>query len=174
MGTGFLPGVSKLAKKSETEGVSGRRLTRSRRNRVLGGVCGGIGEYFGVDPVLVRLVFILAVFSGFGFPIYLLLWLVIPLEGNENSLPRENVKTAVDEMKARAKSLKTQVERDSERDTGTGGTRVFLGIGLVLLGVFLLLRELGIFSFLNSTFLLAVFLVFLGLVLLLRWEARKK
>ncbi len=38
---------------------SGKRLYRSRKQRILGGVCGGIGEYFGIDPVLIRLAWVL-------------------------------------------------------------------------------------------------------------------
>lgn len=56
-----------------------KRLYRSKKNRVLGGVCGGIGEYFDVDPVLIRLAWILFSFmGGSGVLAYLIAWLVIP------------------------------------------------------------------------------------------------
>jgi phage shock protein C len=59
-----------------------RTLYRSREERMLAGVCGGIGEYFAVDPTLVRLVFVLlAVFSGVGVLAYVVLWIVVPEEG---------------------------------------------------------------------------------------------
>ncbi len=56
-----------------------KQLYRSNTNRVLGGVCGGIGEYFNIDPVLIRLAFVIAIF-GFGMSliVYPILWLVIP------------------------------------------------------------------------------------------------
>lgn len=57
------------------------RLVRSRTNVMLGGVCAGLGSYLGLDPTLVRLFFvILALASGSGVLIYLVLWLVIPAE----------------------------------------------------------------------------------------------
>ncbi|HEY4687774.1 MAG TPA: PspC domain-containing protein [Anaerolineae bacterium] len=58
-----------------------KRLTRSKTDRRLGGVCGGLGQYFSVDPTLIRLVFVLAfVFGGTGLLLYLILWIVIPEE----------------------------------------------------------------------------------------------
>lgn len=56
-----------------------RRLYRSNRDRILGGVAGGIGEYFDVDPTLVRLAWvILALAGGFGVLAYIIAWLIIP------------------------------------------------------------------------------------------------
>lgn len=56
-----------------------KRLYRSSKERMLGGVCGGLGEYFGIDPTLVRLIYIVLTFLlPFFILIYLVLWLVIP------------------------------------------------------------------------------------------------
>ncbi|MCG8352369.1 MAG: PspC domain-containing protein [Chloroflexales bacterium] len=55
------------------------RLTRSNTDVMLTGVCGGMGEYFNIDPVIVRLIFVLVTLtSGIGIPIYLLLWILMP------------------------------------------------------------------------------------------------
>jgi len=60
-----------------------RRVYRSRKNKLLGGVCSGIAEYFEIDPVLVRLLFVLLFFMGFaGIIIYLVAWLLIPENPN--------------------------------------------------------------------------------------------
>lgn len=57
------------------------KLYRSKDNRKLGGVCGGLGEYIGVDPTVVRVLFIvLAVLGGAGAVIYLAMWLIVPQE----------------------------------------------------------------------------------------------
>jgi phage shock protein C len=59
----------------------GRRLYRSRRDRKIAGICGGMAEYWGIDPVIPRLVwvaFILA--AGAGLLAYLICWIVIPAE----------------------------------------------------------------------------------------------
>lgn len=56
-----------------------KKLYRSRQERMIGGVAGGLGEYLNVDPTLMRLAFvILTFFGGSGIPIYLIMWLVIP------------------------------------------------------------------------------------------------
>ena len=61
-----------------------KRVYRSKKNRMLGGVCGGIAEYFGIDPVLVRLLFLLLFFMGFvGIIIYIVAWLLIPEGANQ-------------------------------------------------------------------------------------------
>ena len=64
--------------------ASSKRLYRSRKNKVLGGVCGGLGEYFDIDPSLIRLIWLLVVFmGGSGVLIYIILWIVLP-EGENN------------------------------------------------------------------------------------------
>ncbi|HEY3390105.1 MAG TPA: PspC domain-containing protein [Prolixibacteraceae bacterium] len=60
---------------------SPKRLTRSLKDRMLAGVCGGIADYMAVDPTVVRLVFALATFFTVVFPgvlIYLIMWIVVP------------------------------------------------------------------------------------------------
>jgi phage shock protein C len=60
-------------------GMDGRRLTRSSTDKRLGGVCGGLAEYFGVDPLFVRLVFVAAALAGgFGILLYAVLWIALP------------------------------------------------------------------------------------------------
>ncbi len=57
-----------------------KRLYRSKKDKVLGGVCGGIADYLGVDPVIVRLVWILVTIAslGFGLIAYVVAWLIVP------------------------------------------------------------------------------------------------
>ena len=65
----------------EMQSVSGteRRLFRSGRQRIVAGICGGLGEYFAVDPSWFRIGFVvLALGGGSGILIYLLMWLVMP------------------------------------------------------------------------------------------------
>ncbi|NCC31612.1 MAG: PspC domain-containing protein, partial [Chloroflexia bacterium] len=55
------------------------RLTRSTSESMVAGVCGGLAEYFAIDPVIVRLLFVVVTLtSGFGLPIYLVLWVIMP------------------------------------------------------------------------------------------------
>jgi phage shock protein C len=59
------------------------KLYRSREDRMLGGVCGGLGEYFDIDPTLVRVLFIFGAFLGFPGAlvlIYLVMLVLVPQE----------------------------------------------------------------------------------------------
>lgn len=58
-----------------------KRLFRSRHNRILGGVCGGLSDYIDVDPTWIRLAWALtALLYGTGILFYLLAWIIVPLE----------------------------------------------------------------------------------------------
>jgi phage shock protein PspC (stress-responsive transcriptional regulator) len=59
--------------------VAGRRLYRSRTDRKIAGVCGGLAEYLGIDPVIPRILWVvLALGAGLGIIAYLICWIVIP------------------------------------------------------------------------------------------------
>jgi phage shock protein PspC (stress-responsive transcriptional regulator) len=58
-----------------------KQLRRPKHNRVIAGVCSGIGEYLGVDPVVIRLLLVVAtLMGGSGILIYLVAWVLIPEE----------------------------------------------------------------------------------------------
>ena len=58
-----------------------RKLYRSKSNRQLAGVCGGLAQYFNIDATLVRVLFILlAVLGGSGLVLYLAMWIIVPRE----------------------------------------------------------------------------------------------
>jgi phage shock protein PspC (stress-responsive transcriptional regulator) len=64
-----------------------RRLRRRAADRVIGGVAGGLGEYFNVDPLLVRIAFAgLMIFGGAGLVLYVVAWLLVPAEGRDDSV----------------------------------------------------------------------------------------
>ncbi len=60
--------------------TSYRQLTRSTSNRMIAGVCAGLGEYLGIDPTIIRLLTVLAFFTGFGgiALVYLIMAIVVP------------------------------------------------------------------------------------------------
>ncbi len=72
-----------------TESEKPRRLFRSRKQRVFAGVCGGVAEYFNVDPTWIRLLFILLCLLGLGafIIIYLIFWLIVPLAPQTDVCP---------------------------------------------------------------------------------------
>lgn len=58
-----------------------KRLYRSRKDRKIWGICGGLAEYFDVDPVIVRVIFVASILCGtLGLWVYLIMWLIVPEE----------------------------------------------------------------------------------------------
>ena len=56
-----------------------KRLYRSKKEKIIAGVCGGIAEYFDIDPVIVRLIWIvICLMLGFGILAYIIAWIIIP------------------------------------------------------------------------------------------------
>ncbi len=68
-----------------------RKLYRSETDKILGGVAGGLGEYFNIDPNIIRIIFVLlAVFGGSGIVIYLILWLLLPKKSSLEKAPQSH------------------------------------------------------------------------------------
>jgi len=72
--------VVSLPRTMKSKNLKGKRLLRSKKNRMIAGVCAGIGDYFGVDPTVIRLVWVLLTFfsGGVGVLAYVIAWVIIP------------------------------------------------------------------------------------------------
>ena len=82
-----------------------QRLMRSRTDKMIAGVAGGIGQYLAIDPVIVRLAFVALCFTGVGVLLYPVLWLVMPPEGGSHAAPGQ----ALDEMRRQAVRMGDEV-----------------------------------------------------------------
>ena len=82
-----------------------QRLMRSRTDKVIAGVAGGIGQYLAIDPVIVRLAFVVIGLTGIGILLYPVLWLIMPLEGGQRPAPDQ----AFDEMRQQAQRVGDEV-----------------------------------------------------------------
>ena len=123
-----------------------KHLYRSRRNRILGGVCGGIAEYFGLDPTLVRIITVLLMLlPGIGVLTYVILWIVIP-----------------------ARPIGEEIEETAKPLSSTN--KYLPGIILIAFGLLLLFREY-VFHFTWSDFWPLVLIV-LGVALIIAGNAR--
>jgi len=54
------------------------KLYRSSADRKIAGVCGGLGEYFKIDPIIFRIIFVVLLFTGVGFLTYIIMWIFVP------------------------------------------------------------------------------------------------
>jgi len=164
------------------------RLYRSTRQKVIGGVCGGLGDYLNIDPVIVRVVFILlTIFNGVGILVYLVMWAVIPVErDNRPNVDFKDQKrsqtegdsfTIVDENETKQDESKTEtgkneftIEEEKKEESKSSMGRIVIGGALILFGtMFLAERFFCWFSF--SDFMPTV-LILIGLALL--WNSIRK
>jgi phage shock protein PspC (stress-responsive transcriptional regulator) len=80
-----------------------KRFYRSRTDKVFAGVCGGLGEYFNIDPILIRLLFlVLIIAAGGGLLAYIILWIITPekpfdYSQSQNSPTMENKQSSYEE-----------------------------------------------------------------------------
>ncbi|MBU1065886.1 PspC domain-containing protein, partial [bacterium] len=101
-----------------------KRLFRSRNNKIIAGVCGGVGEYFNIDPVLVRLIWgILFFIGGAGLLGYIIAWIIIP---ERIDMPG----TAMDSEEEKHVQMKTSYT-----------PQLLIGLFLVFIGATLLIRD---------------------------------
>jgi phage shock protein C len=90
--------------------MQGKRLVRSRNDRMIAGVAGGLAAALNIDPLLVRIVLlVLAFLNGFGFVLYVALWLLVPNEDSAAADAREHVRENVGEMQSAAQSMVQRV-----------------------------------------------------------------
>ena len=119
-----------------------KKLYRSVTDKMLGGVCGGLAEYFSIDPVLVRLIFVLAViFGGSGILAYIILWVIIPqkpyiITPFNTEQPKQDSNSGSEEKKSEnsAFNMNSSIinKTNNNRSLYAGAFLIFLG------GIFLL------------------------------------
>lgn len=115
-----------------------KKLYRSVTDKMIGGVCGGLAEYFEVDPVIVRLIFVLAViFGGSGILAYLILWIIIPQRPYIITPYSSQNQNDNSEQKNEFQSSTTS-EFDSAR-IRRKSSRSFAGVLLIIIGVIFLM-----------------------------------
>ncbi|MCA9875062.1 MAG: PspC domain-containing protein [Anaerolineales bacterium] len=137
--------------------MSQNNLVRSETDKMVAGVCGGLAAYLDIDPVLVRLAFVvLFLASGIGFAIYLILWIVMPRQSTAGE------SDAV-VMQDNIKELKETVSANADKV----GRPATVGIVLILLGLFFLFQQFGWAAGLGGVFWPLV-IIGLGVVLLMR------
>jgi phage shock protein PspC (stress-responsive transcriptional regulator) len=149
------------------------RLYRSQTDRIIGGVCGGLGEYLRVDPTIVRLLFVLfAIASGMGLIVYFIMWAIVPLEGQGVAGEADTLAANRNEMAQGIRTIRSNVGgslRNPDRQTW-----LIIGSGLVILGLLFLADALGLswLSWFRPGAWWPVILVVLGALLVLRRARR--
>ncbi|MGM0603099.1 MAG: PspC domain-containing protein [Bacillota bacterium] len=106
-----------------------KRLYRSRKEKKIGGVCGGVAEYFEVDPTLVRLAAIIFIFAtgGGGLIAYFIAWAIIPDRPSESVVKSEkrseNYYKENEEADPHYREAQQEEDRPSRQETGKDFTK---------------------------------------------------
>ena len=122
-----------------------KKLYRSRRNSMIGGVCGGLGEYLNVDPTIMRLVAVLLIFAdGIGLIAYIIAWIIIP----------------------RNPELEAEIVTSERSELN----RLLPGLALILLGLIFLLNNL--IPWFRFRYLWPLILIVLGIFILIKAQRK--
>ena len=79
----FQLGITASGSRTITDTLRNKRLYRQMKDKMLGGVCAGLADYFEIDPVIFRVLFVIAFFLGsMGFWLYVVLWIIVPKAPN--------------------------------------------------------------------------------------------
>ncbi len=106
-----------------------KKIYRSKSQKIIGGVCGGLGEYLDIDPVIIRIIWFILLLGGVGLLAYIIAWIIIPIEP-EGFNYEANEETRV----------------KGSKESGDGNARMLLGIILVVIGLLFFMREMWYFN----------------------------
>jgi phage shock protein PspC (stress-responsive transcriptional regulator) len=137
---------------------------------MIAGICGGLGEYFKVDPVIVRVIFVLLAFAdAIGILAYIILWLIVPQREKAELPPKDALKEGIQEVRDQAEKLTKEVQTRSGHERS-----LWLGIVLVVVGIIFLLSNLGHVRFFGFLRFWPLILIVAGVVLLINRFARSE
>jgi len=142
-----------------------KKLTRSTTDRKIAGVCGGLGEYLNVDPLIFRIIFLfLLLCGGSGFILYLIMWILMPEKKKNESVENEKEEIFYD-VTEEPINYSPHHKKSMKKHHNTG---IFWGLLFVAIGVLWLGKSFGLFNFSwHSVFKLwPLFIVWLGVLML--------
>ncbi|RLE09234.1 PspC domain-containing protein [Candidatus Aerophobetes bacterium] len=145
-----------------------KKLYRSRKDRIIGGVCGGIAEYFNIDPVLVRIIAVLTILiNGIGIIAYIIAWIIIPQEPDQK--PEKEKSGLREKAEEIVQDIGERIRKGSNSDRKRSNAVVALI--LISLGILFLLNNfLPRFNFGR---LWPLILVVIGLAILAQGSKKK-
>lgn len=127
------------------------RVTRSEKHKVIGGVAGGLAEYFDIDPLIPRILFIIALFwNGGGVLVYIILWIILPVEQNApHSASAEQKEEAGGSFENAAAGTSVTQENEEEksnpkfpRGETNFRTNIIAGLVLIFIGILILMDQI--------------------------------
>jgi len=139
---------------------SSKKLYRSKTNRVIFGVCGGLGEYFETDPLIVRILFvILSLINGAGIIAYLILAVVVPEDDKEKKAKKNG--NTVEDVQEKTQELAEELKSGNWLKS----TKNIFGLVIVLIGLNVLFEQIfqySPFSWINWGIVWGLIIILIG------------
>ena len=141
-----------------------KRLYKSSENSMLCGVCGGIAEYFDIDPVIIRVIFVfLALVQGLGILLYLVLLIVIPKKGN-----KDTAEERIEQFTERAEQGVKQAVKEVKKVGFFKNSQQLIGVIIVIIGLFFLLGKFFPLSWFRWDIFWPITLIVVGVYILIK------
>ena len=146
--------------------MKNKKLYRNNDDSIIAGVCGGLADYFEIDVTLVRVIFVLLLIGGgSGFLIYLVLWLITPMKGGDETDFKEEAGELLEKTAKKTKTMAKEIKKEikvSKRHSGS-----IFGLILMVLGVLILIEKI-VPIYINWDYVWPIILVVLGAYLVFR------
>jgi len=154
-----------------------KRLYRSRSDRVLAGVCAGLGKYLDVDPVIIRLIWAATILlAGAGIFLYIIAWIIIPEEPLKTKTVQEEVESDSDVFDSEfdqntgtynsEQKIKEQLEKERRG-------KLAIGVGVVIVGIVFLFSQILSFD-ISWRIIVGLLLILAGGAVLFRFFKEEK
>ncbi|HAU07791.1 MAG: Phage shock protein C, PspC [Candidatus Yanofskybacteria bacterium GW2011_GWF1_44_227] len=148
-----------------------KKLYRSNTNKVFAGVLGGLGHYYDVDPLFLRIAFVILTVISNVFPmffVYLLLMMLIPKEGDVSDDGKEKIREVMKEVKDNAQTVAEEMraEFDKAKVEHRVAKKSVIGYLLVLVGVFMILKSFIPIHWFSWNIFWSVIIILLGFYVL--------
>ena len=138
--------------------MTNKRMYRSQNNKILAGVAGGMAEYFDVDPAFIRIIFVFVTLmsAGAGFFIYIIMVIVLPIENNIAPSQNPDMDT------------ETKTPQPPTNSAGQYKNRRLFGVIVIAVGLWLLLKNVGLVPSINFGMYWPLLLIGAGLLVLFK------
>lgn len=143
--------------------MESKKLYRSEKNKIVGGVAGGFSEYLDVDVTIIRLITILIILSGAGLILYLIAWVLIPIDPSSND-KRSGADEIKDSAERFAQEIKTAIKENKAKNKKDASG--WMGWALILIGLFFILQTAVGFDIWSHFW--PIIIIILGLVLIIK------
>ena len=151
-----------------------KRLFRSRNERVIWGVCGGLAQYFDIDPVIVRILMVLLAFAdGIGILAYIIMAIAIPNEDSTSKKLEDTARENAEEIRQTAEELGNSLRSGNEKEQASDEEnielkrrrRVVIGVIIIVVGLIFLATNFNLFWWFSWNKWWPVTLIIAGLLI---------